>query len=63
MDEKVKEATEYMTNEEVAALYRVTVKTVYRWRMAGRLKGVRAGRRWLYRAEDVAKLAEPSGAE
>ena len=34
-------ASEYMTTEEVAALYHVCKKTVQRWRVAGKLKGVK----------------------
>lgn len=56
-------ASEYMTTEEVAALYHVCKKTVQRWRVAGKLKGVKVGRRWLYTPEAVAAMAEDGVAE
>src|SRR5438105_1633493 len=41
------------TPEEVAASLRVTRRTVYEWLKIGRLRGLRVGRGWRIRAEDV----------
>lgn len=38
---------------DVMELYRVDRKTVYRWIKAGRLKGKKAGRKWMFSREAV----------
>jgi excisionase family DNA binding protein len=43
----------YQTPEEVAAELQVTRRTVYEWLRSGRLRGLRAGRGWRIRPEDV----------
>lgn len=47
----------YMTTEEVCALYRVTRRSVYRWRAAGKLRGVKVGRRVLFDRDEVEAFA------
>lgn len=47
----------YMTTEEVCALYRVTRRSVYRWRAAGKLHGVKVGRRVLFDRNEVEAFA------
>lgn len=47
----------YMTTEEVCALYKVTVRTVYRWRQRGHLHGVKVGRRVLFDRDEVEAFA------
>jgi excisionase family DNA binding protein len=42
-----------MTPEEVAAEIRVTRRTVYEWLRSGKLLGLRAGRSWRVRREDL----------
>lgn len=42
-----------MTTEELCELLHVTRKTIYRWRMDGKLKAYRVGRQNLYAREDV----------
>lgn len=42
--------------EDVMALYGVTRKTVYRWLADGKLKGKKAGRRWLFSKQAVLDL-------
>lgn len=54
---------EWWTTEDVCTYCHVTRKTVQRWRDAGRIQGYRAGRRWLYRPDDVRALVRPQGAE
>ena len=39
--------------EEVAEMLQVSRRTVVRWLKEGRLKGVRAGRLWRVRKEDL----------
>ena len=61
-DERLNERVEvargrYCTVEEVMALYRVTRRTVYRWKDAGRLHAVKAGRRLMFEREEVEALA------
>jgi excisionase family DNA binding protein len=41
------------TPEEVATSLRVTRRTVYEWLKIGRLRGLRVGRGWRIRPEDV----------
>jgi excisionase family DNA binding protein len=45
---------ELRTGEEVSAALRVHRGTLRRWRREGRIIGIRVGRQWLYRPEDVA---------
>lgn len=50
--------TEYMTVQEVAALFKVSVKNIYRWRDSGYLVPVKVGRQLRYKASEVhAKFA------
>ena len=46
----------YMTTEEVMALYHVTRRTIYRWNDAGRLHGLKAGRRLMFDRDEVMSL-------
>ena len=46
-----------LTTEEVCALYRVTRRSVYRWRAAGKLHGVKVGRRVLFDRDEVEAFA------
>lgn len=46
----------YMTSNQICELFHITTKTVYRWRKAGRLKGQKAGRSYLYKTSDVMAL-------
>lgn len=50
----------YMTSNQICDLFHITPKTVYRWRKAGRLKGQKAGRAYLYKTSDVLSLLEES---
>lgn len=43
---------------DVMAMYHVERKTVYRWIKSGRLKGRKAGRKWLFTPEAVADVLE-----
>jgi len=43
----------FYTPEEVAATLRLTRRTIYEWLKVGRLRGVRVGRGWRIRPEDV----------
>ena len=45
--------SQYMTSAEVASLYRVDRRTVYRWVKAGKLHPARAGRSNLFDREEV----------
>ena len=44
---------EFKTPEEVAALCRVTRRAVYDWLRDGKLRGYRAGTRWLVKPADL----------
>lgn len=48
----------YMTSNQICDLYHITPKTVYRWRKAGKLKGQKAGRAYLYKTSDVLSLLD-----
>jgi excisionase family DNA binding protein len=52
----------YLTPEEVAARLRVSRRTVYEWLKLGRLRGLRAGKAWRIRPEDVEALMMPEAA-
>ena len=61
-DERLSERVEvargrYCTTEEIMALYHVTRRTVYRWKEAGRLHAVKAGRRLMFDWAEVEALA------
>ena len=47
---------ELLKVEDVMELYHVTRLTVYNWIKAGKLKGKKAGRRWLFEPEAVESL-------
>lgn len=58
----MQEATRgYMTSEEVCGLYRITRRTLYRWNKAGKLHGVKAGRRLLFDRSEVIGLSGDGG--
>jgi excisionase family DNA binding protein len=53
---------EILTAQEVAAMLRVTPRTVHNWAASGVLPAFRAGRLWRFNAEDIRKLIEtPKG--
>lgn len=52
----------YRTPEEVAGELQVTRRTVYEWLRTGRLRGLRAGRGWRIRPEDVDTFLHRDGA-
>lgn len=52
----------YVTTEEIMALYHVSQKTVYRWNEAGKIHGVKAGRRLLFPRDEIEALASPMSA-
>jgi len=65
-DERLSERVEvargrYCTTEEIMALFHVTKRTVYRWKEAGRLHPVKAGRRLLFERAEVEALAAEQG--
>ena len=47
---------ELLEVKDVCELYHITQRTVYRWIEAGKLKGKRAGRKWLFTREAVNNL-------
>ncbi len=49
---------ELLTPEEVAAVMKVKVGTIKDWLRDGRLKGVKAGRLWRVRQEDMEAFIE-----
>ena len=49
---------ELLEVSDVMELYHVTRRTVYRWIEGGKLKGKKAGRRWLFTREAVADVLE-----
>jgi excisionase family DNA binding protein len=53
----------YRTPEEVAGDLQVTRRTVYEWLRSGRLRGVRAGRGWRIRPEDVEVFLEAGASQ
>ena len=53
----------FLTTEEVCELYKITRRTVYRWQRAGKLHGVKAGRRLLFNPAEVLQLLEGGNSE
>lgn len=49
----------YLTPDEVAERCRVTRRTVYDWLREGKLRGRRAGRKWLVSDEDIDRFLDP----
>lgn len=52
----------FLTTSEVAARLRVSVRTVCFWAECWELPAVKAGRRWLFRAEDIQTWLHGRGA-
>lgn len=50
-----------LTVDEVAAILRVSTKTLYAWLKAKRLRGGRAGRGWRIRREHVTAFLQSDG--
>lgn len=48
-----------LTPEEVARRLRVTRRTIYAWLKIGRLRGLRAGKGWRIRSEDLEAFLMP----
>jgi excisionase family DNA binding protein len=53
----------YLTPEQVAEQLQVTRRTVYAWLKMGRLHGVRAGKGWRIRPEEVESFLQRSASE
>lgn len=58
MEDTEKTRDELLEVSDVMELYHVTRRTVYRWIEGGKLKGKKAGRRWLFSRESVLSLLE-----
>lgn len=50
------ETPEFLEVLDVATMCHVERKTVYRWIKSGKLKGKKAGRKWLFTREEVEAL-------
>lgn len=51
---------ELLTVEEVAAIFRTTPNTIYRWLRAGKIAGIKIGKEWRINKESLmSKLAQP----
>ena len=53
----------YYTTEEVMAIFHITKRTIYRWRDAGKINPVKAGRRLLFDRAEIDALAESENGE
>lgn len=53
---KTNETPEFLEVWDVAKICHVERLTVYRWIKSGKLKGKRAGRKWLFTREDIEAL-------
>ena len=65
-DERLNERVEvargrYYTTEEVMAMFRITKRTIYRWRDSGKIHPVKAGRRLLFDRGEIDALAGEEG--
>jgi excisionase family DNA binding protein len=52
-----------LTQQEVAALFRVSMKTIYNWRMTGVLTGMKAGGVIRFKRADVLALMDNPGTQ
>jgi excisionase family DNA binding protein len=52
----------YLSAEEVARRLRVSRRTVYQWLRLGRLRGLRTGKAWRIRQEDLEAFLLPKAA-
>jgi excisionase family DNA binding protein len=51
-----------LTPAEVAILFRVSAKSVTKWAIAGRLKGIRTpGGHWRFRESEIREFFRPDG--
>ena len=50
---KANETPEFLEVWDVVNMYHVQRLTVYRWIKSGKLKGKKAGRKWLFTREEV----------
>jgi excisionase family DNA binding protein len=57
MDEKL------YTLEEVAEHFHVSTKTIKNWLKAGKIKGTRPGRKWLFTNEQIRQVIQPEEAK
>ena len=53
-----RKSAEWLDVWDVCELYGVTRLTVYRWIKAGKLKGKKAGRKWLFSKKAVMDVLE-----
>ena len=51
---------ELYTIKEVAEHFHVSTKTIQNWIKAGKMKGSRPGRKWLFSEEQVRKVTQAS---
>lgn len=51
----------FLSQKDVAALFRVSMKTIYNWRVTGILKGSQIGGVIRFRREDVLALMDNPG--
>jgi excisionase family DNA binding protein len=49
---------QYLTTEEVATMLRVSVQSVNKWCREGKLKAIRAGRRWRITRADLNQFTQ-----
>lgn len=52
---------EFLGMEEAIRLLKTTPPTFYRWLRQGRLKGIKAGRQWRFRREDIDRFLRGEG--
>lgn len=60
LEERAQFDAEWWDTPTACAFLHVTRKTLQRWRDAGRIQGYKAGKRWLYRPDDVRALVRPA---
>lgn len=49
---------QYLTTEEIAKMLRVSVQSVNKWCREGKLKAIRAGRRWRITRADLNQFTQ-----
>ncbi len=57
MDEQLHEIT------EVAKHFNVTTRTIRNWVKAGRIQGVKIGRKWFFKDSEIRRITQPKAEE
>lgn len=58
-NQKPQQPDSYITRQEAANILHITLPTLLKWTMEGKIKGYRIGRRVLYKKNEIAQAINP----